>query len=234
MAPRKTPNTGASEQWKPFLQQCLLHRVDAAEFKELSRLLFQRCPIGDSALVDTLLRTRLSTGVKWDPLFPLYVDCFCRMGRVRIATVLSGLLKYSSIHAKPSPGADVDTVKGKAKAQGKGKSPNQDKDRDRDRCYTLMTDIKVIQDAMLSVSTGATAKTLLEVLSAFSAVADWIQAIIAWHNSLLDADLPAGVMGLPDAVLLFESVGILLAALAGTGKGLQVLSAGGHEGLFVS
>ncbi|KAL5338961.1 mediator of RNA polymerase II transcription subunit 5 [Aspergillus crustosus] len=208
---------GASEQWRVFLQRCLQHRIDAAEFRDLAKLLFQRHPIGDSLLLETLLETRLSTGVKWDPLLPLYIDCLCKMGKVQISTVLGSLLKHSSIiHDRPSPGADVAAMKKK-----------------KVKCYTLMTDIRVIQDAMLSVSTGAAGKTLVETIRVFSAVADWIQAVLAWHNSQLDADHPAGLMGLPDAVLLFESVGILLAALAGTARGLEVLSANSHEALKI-
>ncbi|KAL4740357.1 mediator of RNA polymerase II transcription subunit 5 [Aspergillus similis] len=205
----------ASEQWGAFVQRCLLHRIDAAEFRDLSRLLFQRSPIGDLLLTETLLQTRLSTGIKWDPLLPVYIDCLCRMGRVQIPTVLTSMLKHSSIHDKPSPGADVASVKKKAKSRAK--------------CYTLMTDIRVIQDAMLSINSGTTVKTLLEVIHTFCAIADWIQAIIAWHNSQLDADQPAGMMGSPDVMLLFEAVGILLSVLAGTAKGLEVLSAGAHE-----
>ncbi|KAL4921184.1 mediator of RNA polymerase II transcription subunit 5 [Aspergillus aurantiobrunneus] len=215
MHSREIERTGATDQWRTFLQRCLLQRIDAAEFRDLSKLLFQRRPIGDSLLLDILLQTRLSTGVKWDPLLPLYIDCLCKTGRVQISTVLASLLKHSSIHDKPAPGTDVASAKSKS------------------RCYTLMTDIRVIQDAMLSVSTGATAKTLLEVFHAFSAIAEWIQAIVAWHNSLLDADQPVGMMGSSDAVLLFESVGILLAALSGTAKGLEVLSLTSHEGLKV-
>ncbi|KAL2868483.1 putative RNA polymerase II mediator complex subunit Nut1 [Aspergillus lucknowensis] len=215
MNSRENESTGATEQWRPFLHRCLMHRVDAAEFRDLSKLLFQRCPISDSLLLDTLLQTGLSTGVKWDPLLPLYIDCLCKMGKVQVSAVLTSLLKHSSIHDKSAFGADVALIKKKAK------------------CDTLMTDIRVIQDAMLSISTGATAKTLLEVIHVFSATADWIQTVIAWNNSQLDNDQPAGLMSSPDAVLLFESLGILLAALSGTQKGLEILSADSHEGLKV-
>jgi mediator of RNA polymerase II transcription subunit 5 len=191
-----------------------MHRIDAAEFRDLSKLLRARCPIGDSSLIDLLLQTRLSTGVKWDPLLPLYIDCLCKRGGVQISTVLASLLRHSSILDKPSPGADVAAIKKRAK------------------CYTLMTDIKVIQDAMLSISTGATVKSLLEAIQVFSATADWIQAIIAWHNSHLDADQPVGLMASPDAVLLYESLGFLLAALSGTQRGLEVLSSHSHDGTF--
>ncbi|RDW59293.1 putative RNA polymerase II mediator complex subunit Nut1 [Aspergillus mulundensis] len=127
--------------------------------------------------------------------------------------------RHSSIHDKPSPGADVASVKKKSKAKGK--------------CYTLMTDIRIVQDAMLSINSGATVKTPLEVIHTFSAIADWIQAIIAWHNSQLDANQPAGMMGSPDAMLLFEAVGILLSVLTGTTKGVEVLSANSHEALKI-
>ncbi|KAL4784349.1 mediator of RNA polymerase II transcription subunit 5 [Aspergillus varians] len=215
MHPREVKRMGASEQWRAFLHRCLLHRIDAAEFRDLSKLLFQRCPIGDALLLDALFATRRSSGVNWDPLLPLYIDCLCKTGRVQISTVLASLLQHSSIRDKPSSSADVASLKKKTK------------------CYTLMTDIRVVQDALLSISAGVTAKTFPEGIHTLSAVADWIQAIIAWHNGLLDAEQPVGIMGSPDAVLLFESVGILLVTLSGTAKGLEVLSANSHEALKI-
>ncbi|KAI9369120.1 mediator of RNA polymerase II transcription subunit 5 [Aspergillus egyptiacus] len=214
MRTRQNESMQAMEQWKVFLHRCLLHRIDAAEFRDLAKLLFQRCPIGDSLLIDTLLQTRLTTGVKWDPLLPLYVDCLCKMGKIQLSTVLTSLLKHSSIRDKPSPGADVAALK-------------------KVKCNTLMTDIRIIQDAMIAVSTGATAKSLAEVIQAFSVVADWIQAVIAWHNSQLDANQPAGLIGSTDAVLLFEALGILLAALSGTSRGLEALSSNSHEAVKI-
>ncbi|KAL4889650.1 mediator of RNA polymerase II transcription subunit 5 [Aspergillus ambiguus] len=204
-------------QWRTFLHQCLVHRIDVAEFKNLSRLLFKRNPIAPSALIDALLETRLATGVKWDPLLPLYIDGLCKMGKVQISTILVSLLKHSSIHDKPrSPAADS--------PQGKKKH----------NCYTLMTDIRVIQDAMLAVSTGHAPKALSETTGTFSAIVDWIHAVVAWHNSQMSASQQAdGLMSSPDAVSLFESLGILLAAVSGTEKGLQVLSSDSNEALKV-
>ncbi|PWY86256.1 mediator of RNA polymerase II transcription subunit 5 [Aspergillus heteromorphus CBS 117.55] len=207
----------SSEQWGIFLRRCLLHRIDAAEFKSLTRLLLQRCPIAEAPLLDVLLETRLATGIKWDPLLPLYIDCLCKMGLVQTSTVLNCLLKYSSIHDKPQPpGQEAVQIK------------------QRQKCYTLMTDIRVVQDAMLSVSTGTTPKTFSEAICIFNAIVDWIQAVVAWHNGHMDAShQTGGLMGSPDAVSLFESLGILLAALSGTGKGLEVLSAVSHEALKI-
>ena len=97
-----------------------------------------------------------------------------------------------------------------------------------------MTDIRVIQDAMLSVSTGSTPKSLAEAVGIFSAIIDWIQAVVAWHNNHIDpSQQTGGLMSSPDAVSLFESLGILLTALSGTGKGIEVLSSDSHEGIQV-
>ncbi|KKK24100.1 mediator of RNA polymerase II transcription subunit 5 [Aspergillus rambellii] len=208
---------GSAEQWGIFLHRCLIDRVDAGEFRDLTKLLSQRFPITEWALIDTLLETRLFTRIKWDPLVPLYVDCLCKMGKVQISTALTSLLKFSSIHDKPqSPGADANQLKKNSK------------------CYTLMTDIRVIQDAMLSVSTGSATKTLTEAIHTFSAAVDWIQAVVSWHNNHIDpSQQTGGLMSSTDAVLLFESLGILLAALSGTAKGLEVLSADSHEALKI-
>lgn len=207
----------SSEQWGTFLQQCLTHRIDAAEFKNLSKLLSRRYPIAEGALLDVLLEIRLATGIKWDPLLPLYIDCLCKTGKVQTSTVLTSLLKYSSIHEKPqSPGSEVLPSKKALK------------------CYTLMTDIRVIQDAMLSVSTGSTPKSLAEAVSIFSAIVDWIQVVVAWHNNHIDpSQQTGGLMSSPDAVSVFESLGILLTALSGTGKGIEILSSESHEALKV-
>lgn len=198
-----------SEQWGLFFQQCLNNRVDAAEFRDLSKLLSARCPIKESALLDTLLDSQGATGTKWDPLLPLYIDCLCKSGRVKTSIVLRSLLKHSSISAKPQ----VEDQEGKR------------------RCYTLMTDIKVIQDILMSVSTGNVPKNLTEAINIFCAVIDWLQTVLSWNSNHLDEDQQGGLMGSPDYVSLFESLGILLAVLAGAGKGLEVLSSSSHQGI---
>lgn len=194
-----------------------MHRIDAAEFKNLSKLLLQRCPIGETPLLNVLFETRLATGIKWDPLFPLYIDCLCKMGQVQTSTVLHSLLEYSSIHDKP---LSADSVT----ASGSKKPP---------KFYTFMTDIRIIQDAMLAISTGHAPKSFAEAVGILAAIVNWMQAVVAWHNNLLDASQQAeGLLSSPDAVSLFESLGILLAALSGTAKGLDVLSSNSHEGTY--
>ena len=131
------------------------------------------------------------------------------------------LLKRSSIHELPQP-------------QSQSQSPGEQKEKKtvkkEKKCYTLMTDIRVIQDVMLAISTGNhTPGTQVEAMNIFLAAVDWIQAVVAWHNQHQQT---GGLMSSPDVVSLFESLGILLAALSGTAKGLDALSSDSHEGIF--
>lgn len=214
----------SSEQWGTFLRQCLDHRIDAAEFKTLSRLLFQRCPIAEDVLLDVLLETWLATGIKWDPLLPLYIDCLRRMGRLQIPTVLHSLLKHSSIHEKLG--------KKEASSPG-GMEKKKKKSNGLQQCYTFMTDGRVMQDVMLSMSAGNIPATMAEAIGIFSATVDWIQAVVAWHNSHMDAgQQTGGLMSSPDAASVFETLGIILTALSGNVKGLEVLSGDSHAGGF--
>lgn len=215
----------ASEQWRIFLDQCLKHRVDANEFKNLSGLLVARRPIAEDVLLEALCEARAetaATGVRWDPLIPVYIDCLCKTGRVGVSKVLGVLLKKSSIHELPQ-----------SQSQSQSQSPDEQKEQEtankEKKCYTLMTDIRVIQDTMLAISTGNhTPRTLVEAANIFSAAVDWIQAVVAWHNQNQQT---GGLMSSPDVVSLFESLGILLAALSGTAKGLDVLSSDSNEGI---
>lgn len=213
------PSPSSAEQWRLFLDQCLKHRIDANEFKNLSNILAARCSVSESVLVDVLCDVRAvgaAAGVKWDPLVPVYIDCLCKTERVKIPSVLAGLLKRSSI----LPQSQIQSSDESEKLKQQKKNG-----------YTLMTDIRVIQDVMLAVSTGnSTPRTAAEAMEIFSAAVDWIQAVVAWHQQHQQT---GGLMGSPDVVSLFESLGILLAALSGTTKGVDVLSSD-NEGIFFS
>ncbi|KAJ5446591.1 Mediator complex subunit Med5 [Penicillium cf. griseofulvum] len=175
--------------------------------------MFARSPVKENELLDLLLEARASSSVIWDPLLPLYVDGLCKVGRVKSSSALASLLKHSSVLDAPGSG------EGDGEAQG---SPSKAK---KQKPSTLMTDIKVIQDIMVFISTGSIPKTVVEAADIYSATVDWIMAVVAWHNHSLDvSQQTGGLMGSPDAVSLFESLGILLAALSGTSKGLEVLS----------
>lgn len=213
------------EQWRTFLHQCLANRIDIDEFTDLSGLMFARAPVKENELLDLLLEARASSSVTWDPLLPLYVDGLCKIGRVRSSSALTSLLKHSSVMDALGTG-DGDGEEG----QGHG-SPSKAK---KHKPSTLMTDIKVIQDVMVFISTGSIPKTVIEAADIYSATVDWILAVVAWHNHSSDSEhATGGLMGSPDAVSLFESLGILLAALSGTGKGLEVLSSDYNQGMYM-
>ncbi|CAL5873937.1 uncharacterized protein PFLUO_LOCUS8222 [Penicillium psychrofluorescens] len=172
--------------------------------------MISRSPVDEEELLNMLLESRATTTITWDPLLPLYVDALCKIGHAKPSTALTCLLKHSSIL---DWGSD---------AQPKRKR----------KASTLMTDIKIIQDVMLSISTGNVPKTIAEVTEIYSATVDWIMAVVSWHNNnLVVSQQAGGMMGSPDAVSLFESLGILLAALSGTGKGLEALSSDYQQGL---
>lgn len=215
--------TTEQKQWKIFLDQCLKHRIDASEFKNLAGILASRCPIAESSLLDALCEVRrgeASTGVKWDPLIPVYIDCLCKTGRVGVSAVLAGLLKWSSV-LEPAE---------QKKQQAPTSSPAGTAARGKE-CYTLMTDIRVIQDVMLSVTTGNhTLRTMADVVGMFSATVDWIQAVVGWHHRHQQT---GGLMASPDVVSLFESLGILLAALSSAPKGIEMLSSDSNEGIYI-
>ncbi|KAJ5570869.1 hypothetical protein N7535_004529 [Penicillium sp. DV-2018c] len=204
------PDRANPEQWRIFLHQCLANRIDIDEFTKLSGLMFARAPLGENELLDLLLEARASSSVAWDPLVPLYVDGLCKVGKVKTSSALAGLLRHSSISKVGGAGDE------------QGGSPAKLK---KDKPSTLMTDIKVIQDVMMFISTGSIPKNIVEAADIYSATVDWILAVVAWHNRSQEAaQETGGLLGSPDAVSLFESLGILLAALSGTSKGLEVLS----------
>ncbi|PKY01917.1 mediator of RNA polymerase II transcription subunit 5 [Aspergillus campestris IBT 28561] len=97
-----------------------------------------------------------------------------------------------------------------------------------------MTDGRVMQDVMLSMSAGNIPATMAEAIGIFSATVDWIQAVVAWHNSHMDAgQQTGGLMSSPDAASVFETLGIILTALSGNVKGLEVLSGDSHAALKI-
>ena len=215
------PDRAIPEQWRTFIHQCLANRIDIDEFADLSGLMFARLPVKENELLDLLFEARASSSVTWDPLLPLYVDGLCKVGRVKSSSALARLLKHSSVLDASGSG------EGEGEGEGQGSPSNSKKQKPS----TLMTDIKVIQDVMVFISTGSTPKSVIEAADIYSATVDWILAVVAWHNNSMDASQQTGgLMGSPDAVSLFESLGILLAALSGTAKGLEVLSGDHNQG----
>ncbi|KAJ5095275.1 hypothetical protein N7532_007566 [Penicillium argentinense] len=205
------PDKAPSDQWRTFLHRCLANRVDVDEFKEFTRLMLKDFPVKGEELLDLLLEARATSNIAWDPLLPVYVDCLFRTELVKSSAALTSLLKNSSVRGNAAP---------------------------KRKTSTLMTDIKVIQDVMMAASTGVLPKTTAEAVELFAVTVEWIEAVVSWHHEDLDiSQQESGLMNNPDAMSVFESVGILLAALFGTTKGLDALSSSyidrAHQGLKV-
>ncbi|KAJ5483869.1 Mediator of RNA polymerase II transcription subunit 5 [Penicillium diatomitis] len=197
------PNTQSTDQWKTFFKRCLARRVDVEEFQDLTQLMQRRAPLKEHDLLDLLFETRSTVNVPWDPLLPVYVDGLCKAKQVKTASALRRLLAHSTIRKDPES---------------------------KCKTSTFMTDIKVIQDVMLSISTGTIPRLTPEAAELYDATAEWILAVIEWYNrnALLRN---GGATTSADALSLFESLGILLAALSGTTKGLETLSSEHYQDL---
>ncbi|KAJ5745445.1 hypothetical protein N7520_010627 [Penicillium odoratum] len=197
-------DVASPEKWRTFFHQCLAHRVDVDEFKDLSKLMLIRSPVKEDELLDMLLEARGASTITWDPLLPVYVDGLCKAGQVKSSSALTSVLKHSSI-----------------------RDQNQ-----RNNISSLMTDIKVIQDVMLSISAGAIPRSVNEAAELYAATVEWIFAVVSSHKDSLDSPEHEGLMSSPDAVSLIESLGILLAALSGTAKGVETLSSDSQKGVL--
>lgn len=201
------------DQWRKLLSECLARRIDVAEFCNLVKLLSKRAPLPEASLVDVILESRTVTNGQYDPLIPLYIDALTKIGKAKIAPVLNGLRRHSSV-GNYSQSAD-DSKKGTAKLSS-----------------TLMTDTRIVQDAIVPISTPGLPLTSREVTSIFTEVSEWILTLIRAHTSSLAEDQQSGgLLNLPDALALFESLGIMLIALSATERGLDALSSDLSQGM---
>lgn len=194
-------------QWRKLFQQCLSRRVGVHDLQKLLGVLWRRSSLAEASIVDALLECRPATG-QYDPLISLYMDLLIKLGLVKIPTVLKELFQYSSIAPKDERLVDLNA-----------------------KATTLMADTRIVQDVMILLSSGNCSLSLSETVAIFSVLADWILAIVRWHNSNLSEDQQTGgIQSSSDASSLFESIGILFVAVSGLEKGLEALSLDKPEG----
>lgn len=209
MLPPAVASPESLRNWSVFVKECFKHRIGVHDFRKLSERMLERYPIKEDFIIDQLLEVRASYNIPWDPLLPAYADCLCKAGHVKTSKVLSKVLQYSTIKS-------TDAIR-------KNKFP------------TLMTDIKVINDAILSISAGLIPKSLLETAELYDTAIEWINSLIAWNSNMLNhSEQNGGLLNSPDAVTLMESAGIFFAAISGTTKGMEWLSEDIHKGSFYS
>jgi mediator of RNA polymerase II transcription subunit 5 len=202
----------SAEQWKKLLQHCFTHRTDVNDFRDLAKFLFRRCPLPEQALLDVIFDCRAATNVQWDPLVPLYIHALFELGMVKISEVLDSLLKHSSV---------VESQQGKAITPDK---------RPR-KPSTFMSDTRILQDTCLIISSGNLPRSVGEAILIFTSTAEWISAVATLHTASVNEDQQAGgLVSSPDTISLFETLGILIATVSGTEKGLEALSSEKPEG----
>jgi mediator of RNA polymerase II transcription subunit 5 len=98
----------------------------------------------------------------------------------------------------------------------------------------MLTEFRIIQNLVVAATAGFAPDTAGGMLNSFIAIADWILALLAFNPDAKAVDgsgepdngapqHPEWLMGSADALAVFESLGILFAALAATEKGLNAL-----------
>ncbi|QKX56374.1 uncharacterized protein TRUGW13939_03475 [Talaromyces rugulosus] len=203
------------DQWRKLLRECLARRIDVVDFCNLVNLLAKRAPLSEASLVDVILESRTVTKGQYDPLIPLYIDALTKIGKTKIAPVLNGLRRHSSV-GDYAQSAD-ESKKGTAKLSS-----------------TLMTDTRIVQDAIVPITTPELSLSSREVTGIFTEASEWILALVRAHTSSLAEDQQSGgLLNLPDALALFESLGIMLIALSATERGVDALSSDLSQGFKI-
>ncbi|PGH29454.1 hypothetical protein GX50_07789 [[Emmonsia] crescens] len=196
----------STAQWRTLLRRCLSQRTDASEFSGFVKLMLNRYFIPAKRLIDIILVSRSVTNVPWDPLIPLYVDTLHRLGCVKTENILESLLAHSTVSQK--------------------RVPAQNGSATTTPVSTLMTDYCIIHNATIAATSGHAPKTIADAANTFAALAKWILTLLSWNSTHRPESDPAGSLtNSPDTLAVFESLGILFAALVGTEKSVNALSA---------
>ncbi|EDN09154.1 conserved hypothetical protein [Histoplasma mississippiense (nom. inval.)] len=140
----------------------------------------------------------------------LYVDTLHRLGSIKLEDILESLLAHSTVSQKQASVQNGSATK----------TP----------LSTLMTDYCVIHNATIAATSGHAPKTIAEAGNTFSALAQWILSLLSWNSSREpEGDPSSSLTSSPDALTVFESLGILFAALASTERSVNALSAAGTK-----
>ncbi|EEA27945.1 mediator complex subunit [Talaromyces marneffei ATCC 18224] len=195
------------QQWRKLLHECVARRIEVDVFCKLVKILARRAPLQQAYLVGVLLESRAVTAdiFPYDPLIPRYATALRKLGLIRTATLLDGLRKQPFIESQST-----------ADAEQSQKTVNSS---------ILMTDTRIVQDLIAPLSSSSPSLDTQDIQSIFAITAEWILDVARWHTSNInDENQMGGLMSSPDALALFESLGILLVALSATAKGHDALA----------
>jgi mediator of RNA polymerase II transcription subunit 5 len=202
------------EQWRKLLHECVARRIEVDVFRKLVKILSRRAQLQQASLVDVLLESQSITAdiFPYDPLIPRYATALRKLGLIRTATLLDGLRKQSFIDSQSTAGAEQ---------RQKAVNPSM-----------LMTDTRIVQDLIAPLSSSSLSLTTHDIQNIFAVTAEWILDVARWHASNInDEHQMGGLMSSPDALALFESLGILLVALSATAKGHDALASESTSGM---
>lgn len=201
------------QQWRKLLHECVARRIEVDVFCKLVKILARRAPLQQAYLVGVLLESRAVTAdiFPYDPLIPRYATALRKLGLIRTATLLDGLRKQPFIESQST-----------ADAEQSQKTVNSS---------ILMTDTRIVQDLIAPLSSSSPSLDTQDIQSIFAITAEWILDVARWHTSNInDENQMGGLMSSPDALALFESLGILLVALSATAKGHDALASESTSG----
>lgn len=201
------------QQWRKLLHECAARRIEVDVFRKLVKILSRRAPLQEAALVDVLLDSRSITAdiFPYDPLMPRYATALRKLGLIRTTSLLDGLRKRSFLGNQSTGGAE----------QSQKSNPSM-----------LMTDTRIVQDLIAPLSSSTLSLNTHDIQSTFAITAEWILDVARWHASdINDEHQMGGLMSSPDALALFESLGILLVALSATAKGHDALASESTSGM---
>lgn len=201
------------QQWRKLLHECAARRIEVDGFRKLVKILSRRAPLQEAALVDVLLDSRSITAdiFPYDPLMPRYATALRKLGLIRTTSLLDGLRKRSFLGNQSTGGTE----------QSQKSNPSM-----------LMTDTRIVQDLIAPLSSSTLSLNTHDIQSTFAITAEWILDVARWHASdINDEHQMGGLMSSPDALALFESLGILLVALSATAKGHDALASESTSGM---
>ena len=203
-----------AEQWQKLLRESVARRIEVDVFRKLVKILSRRAPIQQALLVDVLLDSRSVTAniFLYDPLIPRFATALRKLGLIRTTTLLDGLRKRSSLGSQSIEKVDHG---------------------EKTTCQSmLMTDTRIVQDLIGPLSSSSLPLSTNDIQRMFATTAEWILDVSRWHASNINEENQmGGLMSSPDALALFESLGILLVAISATAKGHDVLASDNTSGM---
>ncbi|KAI9815113.1 MAG: mediator complex subunit [Pycnora praestabilis] len=201
------------QEWKRFLDRCLLNRISLDKFERLAEVLYARFSLSSPEIAKIFLTPRSRSLVSFDPLIPAYVERLFSLDRVDIPSVLRVLLRTSHLY---SP------------TLGENKGDEEDSGRTVEGTwYNSPELIEILLYRVLRIfTTGARPRTTQEVWGTIRVVSDWMSSVVAASTkSEMMQDINSGNAGpQSEDIATREALGNLVIALSENPKITRILT----------